>query len=94
MSEDSNGRRPVEPDQRAAKFTMPLAMASLGQEVELVTVNGGRGLLHRLAELGLRTGVRFRILTQGQPGPFIILLKDTRLVLGQGMVHRILVRPV
>ncbi len=73
---------------------MPLAMASIGQEVALSYVNGGRSLLHRLAEMGLTPGVRFRVLGKGRPGPFIITVKDTRLVLGQGMVHRVFVRPL
>ena len=34
------------------------------------------------------------VLGKGRPGPFIITVKDTRLVLGQGMVHRIFVRPL
>jgi len=72
---------------------VPLMLASEGQEVVLSGVRGGRNLSHRLAEMGLLPGVKFRILTKGRPGPFIILLKDSRLVLGHGMVHHIYVLP-
>jgi len=72
---------------------MPLMMTATGEEVVLASVDGGRGLLHRLAEMGLTPGVRFRIMSKGRPGPFIISLKDSRFVLGRGMVHRILVFP-
>jgi len=72
---------------------MPLALAGAGQEVTLARVCGGRQLQHRLAEIGLVPGQRFRVLTRGSPGPFIISVKDTRLVLGHGMVHRIFVHP-
>ena len=72
---------------------MPLALASPGQQVVFVSVQGGRGIQHRLAEMGLIPGVRFRVLSKFQPGPLIISLKDCRLVLGQGMVGRVLVRP-
>lgn len=77
--------------QRAA---MPLAIAAAGQEVELAAINGGRRLQHRLAEMGLMPGARFKIINKGQPGPFIILVKDTRLMLGRGMVHAVTVRAV
>jgi Fe2+ transport system protein FeoA len=73
---------------------MPLAMAGAGQQVELACITGGKDLLHRLAEMGLTPGTTFSILNKGQPGPFIILLKDTRLILGRGMAHSIMVYPV
>lgn len=71
---------------------MPLALAVVGQEVVLASVAGGRGLVHRLAEMGLGPGARFRVLARGRPGPFIIGLGAGRLILGRGMVHRIRVR--
>ncbi|MHC4981958.1 MAG: FeoA family protein [Planctomycetota bacterium] len=70
---------------------VPLTLASVGQEVVLAGVCGGRGLQHRLAEMGLTPGVRFRVLTKASPGPFIVSVKGTRLMLGWGMVHRIYV---
>ena len=72
---------------------MPLALGGEGQEVTLAEVRGGRQFLHRMAEMGLTPGTRFRILKKGRPGPFIIALRETRLMLGHAMVHRILVRP-
>ena len=74
--------------------TVPLTRVAVGQEVELCEVKGGRQLLHRLAEMGLTRGARFRILNRGRVGPIIICLKDTRLMLGRAMVHRMRVRPV
>ncbi|MDY6913437.1 MAG: FeoA family protein [Planctomycetota bacterium] len=68
---------------------MPLAMASVGQEVTFHSAHGGRGFQHRLAEMGLTPGISFRVLAKGSPGPFIITVKNTRLLLGHGMVHRI-----
>lgn len=72
---------------------MPLALGVEGQEVTLAQVRGGRRFLHRMAEMGLTPGARFRILKKGRPGPFIIGLRETRLMLGHGMVQRVLVRP-
>ena len=72
---------------------MPLAMARPGQTVYLVDVRGGLGLQRRLAEMGLGPGSRFTVQTSGRPGPFIISLKGSRLILGHGMVGRMFVRP-
>ncbi len=71
---------------------MPLSMARVGQTVLFVAVaEGGYGLTHRLAEMGVTPGMRMVVLNQG-PGPFIVSVRGTRLVLGRGMVERILVR--
>ena len=71
---------------------MPLSQAEAGQEAILSSVEGGRGMLLRLAEMGIRPGVHFKVLSKGSPGPFIILTNGARLVLGQGMVGRMFVR--
>ncbi|MCD6364641.1 MAG: ferrous iron transport protein A [Planctomycetes bacterium] len=72
---------------------MPLTIARPGEILELVDVRGGAGLYHRLAEMGIGPGTHFRVETIGQPGPFIVVVKGSRLILGQGMVRRIFVRP-
>ena len=73
---------------------MPLAMARPGETVELVDVRGGLGLQRRLAEMGLGPGSRFTVETSGRPGPFVIRVKGSRLILGHGMVTRVFIRPV
>ncbi len=73
---------------------MPLALALPGQELELVSISGGRRFQHRMVEMGLARGVRFSVVASGRPGPFILQLKDTRLVLGRAMSDRLFVRPV
>lgn len=87
MSDPAEGARgvPVGP-------TMPLSQTDPGQEVVLARVSGGRGLLHRLAEMGLTPGAAMRVISRGRPGPIIVEVRGTRLVLGRGMVHRIEVR--
>lgn len=78
---------------KAIPAAVPLATARIGEQFVLVGVNGGRGLLHRLAELGIRPGARFSVLNKGRSGPFIISMRHIRLILGQGLVHRMMVRP-
>ena len=81
-----------QPDNATPLPRMPLAMALVGQTVRFVGARGGRGLSHRLAEMGLTPGEAIEVLNRG-PGPFIVNVRGTRLVLGRGMVGRIYVQP-
>ena len=72
---------------------MPLRMVGADEDVTLSEIAGGKDLQHRLAEMGLLPGVQFKVVNPGKSGPFIILLKGTKLMLGLGMVHRIFVKP-
>jgi len=76
----------------ASTGAMPLTMASIGQEVCLAAVTGSRELQHRLAEMGLTPGSRFSVVNKGNPGPFIVSVKGSKLMLGRGAVHRIMVK--
>jgi Fe2+ transport system protein FeoA len=69
---------------------LPLAMVGTGQVVRLVRVAAGRILTRRLAELGLTPGVQLEIL-QDQGGPLLLAVRDSRLALGRGMAHKIIV---
>ncbi len=80
-------------DNQRAVPIIPLESTFPGQQVVLARLTAGRRLKHRLAEMGLICGTQFTILARGNPGPFVILIKDTRLVLGRGMIHRIFVHP-
>ena len=73
--------------------SVPLSSIPAGQDVVLASISAGRSLQHRLTEMGLVRGSRFRVIANAHPGPFIISVKETRLALGHAVVHRILVRP-
>ena len=70
----------------------PLSLATLDQDVEVVDVVGGRGLRHRLTELGFVAGAKLRIVNRGAPGPFLIAVRGMRVALSPGMAHKIMVR--
>lgn len=72
---------------------MPLTNAVVGQELVFVAVEGGGGLTHRLAELGLTPGMRLEVINRGG-GPFIVSARGSKLILGKGMAGRVMVRPV
>ena len=73
------------------KIVCPLALVPVGQEVELDRIQGGEAVVHRLTALGLTPGVKIRIV-QDSGGPLVLSVRESRLALGRGMAHRIMVR--
>jgi Fe2+ transport system protein FeoA len=71
---------------------VPLSLVGAGSRVRLVCVRAGRGLVQRLAEMGFVPGDEIEVASNGIPGPLVVLVKGTRLVLGRGMAEKILVR--
>lgn len=71
---------------------LPLTMATPGERVTLIEINGKTGLRHRLTEMGLTPGVEFHVL-QSEGGPLLLAIHDSRLAVGRGMAQKILVRP-
>jgi len=73
---------------------MPLSMAGPGQEVRLVGIRGGWGIRRRLADMGLTPGEKVWVVQSGPSGPLLIAVRDSRLALGRGMAHKIMVEPI
>jgi ferrous iron transport protein A len=70
---------------------MPLSMASPGDTVKVTGVKAGWGLQRRLADLGLTPGVTVRVISSGRPGPVVLDVRGSRLALGHGVAHKIMV---
>lgn len=70
---------------------MPLSMVAPGDTVKVAAVRAGWGLQRRLADLGLTPGVKVRVVSSGRPGPVVINVRGSRLALGYGVAHRIMV---
>ena len=64
-----------------------------GTKVRFLKVDAGRGLKARLAAMGLLAGVEFKVINNGHPGPLVIDLKGSRIILGRGMAGKIIVKP-
>jgi Fe2+ transport system protein FeoA len=79
---------------RKQPIPIPLCKATRGQTVRFVGVEGGCGLQRRLLEMGFRPGTLLEIIEAGRGGPVIVQLAGSRLVLGRGMIDRVLVTPV
>ncbi|MGQ9582028.1 MAG: metal-dependent transcriptional regulator [Thermoplasmatota archaeon] len=72
--------------------TAPLTSLAPGAEASVVTVRGGRGLVKRLAEMGLTPGTRIRLLRAAPlKGPVEIQVRGCCLAIGRGIASRILV---
>ena len=54
-------------------------------------VQGGHGVLSRLAALGFTPGARLRVIQNFGHGPILVALRDTRVALGRGEASKILV---
>ena len=69
----------------------PLSTVKRGEIVTVVSVEAGRGLKGRLAAMGLLPNEQITVVNNGYPGPFVITVKGTKVILGRGMAHRIMV---
>ena len=73
--------------------SFPLSMSAPGQWVTLVKITTGRKLRRRLTELGLTAGTEMKVV-RDEGGPILVAVHDSRLALGRGTAHKILVQPV
>lgn len=67
---------------------MTLLFVKEGQEVKVVAIHGGRGVIQRLAEMGILPGVRIKVIANSG-GPIIIALGNSRIALGRGLASKI-----
>ncbi len=73
------------------KQPRPLSTVTDGEKVKLVSVNAGHGLNSRLASMGLLPNVEITVINNTHPGPFVISVKDSKMMLGRGMAQKIMV---
>ena len=74
-----------------ATSTRPLSQVEDGQIVSIVSVEGGRGLRSRLSTMGLLPRTRILVVHNGRSGPFVISIKNCRMVIGRGVADKIMV---
>ena len=73
------------------KQPRPLSMVRARETVKLVSINAGQGLNSRLTAMGLVPDVEITVVNNAHPGPFVISVKDSKMMLGRGMAHKIMV---
>jgi len=69
----------------------PLDKISAGTAVRIVTIEAGHGLKNRLAAMGLLTDVQIRVVRNDGAGQIIISVKNSKVILGRGMSHKVFV---
>jgi ferrous iron transport protein A len=69
----------------------PLDQVSAGAAAKIVTIEAGRGLKNRLASMGLLTDVQIRVVRNDGAGQIIVNVKNSKVILGRGMSHKIFV---
>ena len=73
---------------------MPLMMLQPGRRARVVQIQGGRGLTQHLASMGILPGVVLSLIMGGPGGPVIVDLRGSRVIIGRGMAHRVMVEPL
>jgi len=73
------------------KDVKPLSTVRSGQRVTLAGIEAGRSLNSRLSAMGLVPNVEITVISNNHPGPFVILVKRSKVVLGRGMAQKIMV---
>ena len=73
------------------KKARPLSKVQAGETVKLVGIEAGRGLNSRLASMGLVPNVKITVVNNSQPGPFVISVKGSKVILGRGMANKIMI---
>lgn len=74
-------------------LVFPLIQLDEGEEGIVEQIVGGHRLLSRLASLGIKEGVRLKVLRNTQ-GLLMVLAKDTRIALGMGEGRKVLVKRI
>lgn len=68
----------------------PLALAQEGEPLRIHRLRGGKNLEMRLTALGLNVGSELTV-SQRSGGSLVVLRGETRIALGAGMAHKIMV---
>jgi ferrous iron transport protein A len=72
--------------------TVDLSLMRAGQSGIIVRLNGGRGLMRKLENMGIRPGVSItKISSQIMRGPVIIRVGSAQVAIGYGMARRIII---
>lgn len=71
---------------------VPLTQLREDQEGAVAELDGGAGLVSRLATLGFTPGAPVTMVQNYGHGPLIVSVRDTRIALGRGQAAKISVR--
>ena len=72
--------------------TTPLSSVSSGKQVHIVSIEAGWGLQRRLTDMGLTPGLKITVIRSQKSGSVVLDVRGSRLALGRGISHKIMVR--
>ena len=79
-------------EQRDEAGLRPLSSVQSGESVRIARIRAEcRGLANRLASMGLMVNVENTVVNNGHPGPFVVSVRESKVVLGRGMADKIMV---
>jgi len=70
---------------------MTLAMANENEELKVLQVGHGHKFKKKLSDMGIYKDARVKIVKNDIPGPLIIDVKGSRLIIGRGQAQKIMV---
>lgn len=73
--------------------TMPISFVQNGSKVKVVNIGVGQTLNKKLMEMGLNIGSEIQVI-KNEGGSLILGVAGSKLALGQGMGHKIMVKAV
>ncbi len=79
---------------RASSHGFSITDMRPGQEGVVTGARGGPGVLKNLENLGIRPGVKVKVVSRHfMKGPVVIMVGNSRVAVGFGMARKIKVRP-
>ena len=71
---------------------LPLNKLKKGMKGNIISINGGRGLVNKLNAMGVRIGKKITIISDSFiGGPVTVQIDNTKISIGHGMASKIIV---
>ena len=68
-----------------------LTQARINIDLVFVSLEGGRGAMQKLTDMGLIPGEHLKVLDNSGFGPVTVLIKGAKVALGHGLAQKIIV---
>jgi Fe2+ transport system protein FeoA len=72
--------------------TLPLHLLPTGKPARITAIEGGTGFRKKMADMGILPGRNITVVHGWGRGPRVVVVDETRIMLGHGMLSRILVQ--
>jgi Fe2+ transport system protein FeoA len=80
-------------DAMSKMISYPLLLAGQNETLYITEIKGGRHFKEKCIDRGIIPGQKIKILNKQGSGPCLVLVMNSRIMIGHGMLSRIYVRP-